>query len=95
VALSLYFFVAFTAVTDFLKGQGQGQACIFKEFDQFYREAVNIKIPVINKYILFVQGFCLKKGPCMRLYMSSLTHRNIKQTPRTACTVMKQESAQL
>ncbi len=36
---------------------------MFKGVDQFYRKAVNIKISVINKYILFVKYFYTKKYP--------------------------------
>jgi hypothetical protein len=47
---------------DFTKKANFLQICIFLRFDGFYREAVNIKISVVNKHILFVKYF-YQKGP--------------------------------
>ncbi len=48
---------------NFLKKVNLLQIWIFKEFDQFYTKVVNIKISVINKYILVVKHLYYQKSP--------------------------------
>ncbi len=58
VFISLYWSKAY-----FLKKANFLQICIFKGIGQLYRKDVNVKMSVINKYILFVKYFGWKKGP--------------------------------